>query len=1376
MFVKRVVTVLAGVTAALLLGATAAAAAPAPELPPGPVLPKAEWPNDPNFARCEFQDPITGCDGGQWGLYGKMDGLCREPGGTEFTEPRPGGGLPCWARNATDPEGFAGINMTGAWAQGNVGRDEVLIAYVEGGVNYSSNGIKDALNAIFLNEGELPYPQGWDGQDLGRHDFDGNGRFDIRDYAKDPRVNPPCPAGTPQFVTHAEGTTRGCADAGQHEYIHSVNIGGPLTPYLSPEDLIDVFGTCRITGGRVDSCPPNGRFDNDGNGYPNDISGWNAYNNTNDPQNEDRAYGHASGLMTDLVGEANNNFAGVGVCRECRVVPVKSGAESVGKADGLAPAITYAVDIGAVAMSTVVVTYAYSSALREAVRYAVDNNVLMSMDSNDFDSMDHTDGHLFDDVFPGNGIVQDVNGRNGKTFRARSNVTSYGTHAIFNSSGETTTSGATPFQAGFLAMTQSAAMNAVDAGRYPRTLTPNEVKQVLINSASGIVPQRDNPDVARQWPGNPDSRTDATHTNWSTQYGYGRVNLGKATKLIMDGKVPPTADIDSPDWYQYVDPTRGGTLEIEGKVAPSAWGSQGLGWTLEWALGADPGDDDFKTISTGSEAKSGVLGTLDLSEIPAAYARARPAENVMPPTGPEQYTVTLRLRARDGNGLKGEDRRSIGTRADQDMVEGYPKSIGTEMSAAPTFVDLRGRRQLDLVFGTMDGTVNAIQPNGEQAPGFPVHTLKLRDIDPNNPQNFDSRAYRSVEALRDARDPVSGIAVGDLEGNGVQSIVATTTSGWVYAWNAAGQLRDGFPVRGQDRYNTLPVPTPDSGCRRCRLPVRGNWSAPALGNLEGDGRLSILMSSYDGHVYAWRPDGTPVPGWPVEVKLPDEIRDSIPAGGYIRDPKLMMTPAVGDLLGTGKDQVFLPSFECDDAANRTFVYGIHPEGNNRPGSPWLPGWPTAMDSIAGCYSQSIDFVQEGANSPSIADVDGSGTLRVAITPVAGSPVILNADGSVYRAMSPACGSAPCAGYPPYYGPDAFNVGVTSQSAFGDLDGDGSPEFMQPVAGGLTLIGALDVAGLTALPHTFDHAWDPVTGQAKENFPTDQDGFPFYTSPIVASLTDDGSRSMISSNDSYWIHARGPDGKEAPGFPKWTGQWTSFGGAIGEPRFDGQQYLAYGTREGQLFLWKVGGKPELNDQWWHYRHDEHNSGRLGNDTRPPAGVRFVVRRAKNSALVTWRASGDDGIRGGKVAAVEVYRSNRPITLARPGTRMRPPAIAEPGGQQSVRVKLPPRVSLHVAVRQRDAAGNWSPLSKFRIRPYRAFNLRAHRRVCQRKSRVRIRRANAMVRRAAKRGPAWRRKAVRLRARVKRRAVRQRNRCVRRAVKKSRRINHVNIQRS
>ncbi|MBN8868520.1 MAG: hypothetical protein J0H66_01405 [Solirubrobacterales bacterium] len=1355
LFVNRVFAVLACVAAVLLIEVAPAAADPAPDLPAGPVLSQANWPNDPNFARCELQDPVSGCtDSEQWNLYGPMDGQCLAPGGAVFDQPRPDGGLPCWARNATDPESSSGINMTGAWAQGNIGRDDILIAYVEGGVNYSSNGVKDGLDAIYLNRRELPYPQGWDGQDLGRYDFDGNNEFDIRDYAKDPRVNPPCPGATPQFTTYEEGTTRGCAENGTHEYIHQVNIGGPLTKYLSPDDLIAVFGHCKITDSRVASCPADGRFDNDGNGYPNDISGWNAYQNTNDPQTEDRAYGHASGLIGEMGGEANNNFAGVGNCRNCRIVPVKSGAESVGKADGLAPAITYATDLGVDAMSTVVVSYAYSSAVREAVKYAVEQKgILMSMDSNDFDSMDHTDGHLFDDVFPGNGLAQDVEGKDVKSFRARSNVTSYGTHSIF-SGGETTTSGATPFQAAFLGMVQSAALNAVDepTNPYKRRLTPNEVKQVLINTASEILPQRDHAGVARQWPGNPDSKTDSTHTAWSTQYGYGRPNIGKATKLIMDGKVPPTADIDSPGWYKYVDPTKGGKLQVKGKVAPSAWGSNGLAWTLEWAVGANPGDDDFQTLSTGKEAKSGVLGTLNLSDIPAAYAKADPAANVLPPDGPEQYTVTLRLRARDGNGLKGEDRRSIGARADKDLVQGFPKSIGTEMSAAPAFVDLTGKRQLDLVFGTMDGQVSALAPDGSQAPGFPVYTWKLRDIDPRNPQNFDSEAYKEVGALRDARDPISGIAVGDLDGNGAQSIIATTTSGWIYAWSANGKLRSGFPVHGSDQYNTLPVPTPDSGCRRCRLPIRGNWSAPVLGNLQGNGKLDILMSSYDGHVYAFQANGSAVPGWPVKVQLPQSMQDEI-GSGYIHDPKLMMSPAVGDVLGTGTDQVFLPSFECDDDSSKTFAYGIQSDGNNHAGGAYLPGWPVTMSSIAGCYSQSIDFVQEGANAASIGDFDGSGQLRVAITPAAGSPVLLNGDGSVFKAMQPTCPSKACKGYPPYYASDAITVGVTSQSAIGDLNGDGKPEFMQPVAGGVTLTTAFGDAGQAALAHVFDQAWDPLTGKTLDNFPTNQDGFPFYSSPVVANLTDDGNRSMVAANDSYWIHARGPDGQEAPGFPKWTGQWTSFGGAVGDPKLNGQQYLAYGTREGQVFLWKVGGKPSMNDQWWHFRHDEHNSGRYGNDTRPPAGVKFVVKRSKKSAQITWKASGDDGVSGAKVAKVQVYKSKKKISLAQLGSRLKSPKIAKPGGNQKVRVKLAPKKSLYIAVRQQDADGNWSSLSRFKVKPFKKFNLKKQKKICRKKFKTR-----------GKHGAA------------KRKAKKKQKNCIKKAVKKSKKIKKKNTQRS
>ncbi len=1297
---KAAASGLAVMLAAMAL-ASISQADPAPVLNPGPRMTAAEFPNDPDFARCESQDPLTGCtDNEQTNLYGPIDGdTCRDPGNPVADKPHPDGGLPCWARNATDPEHSSGINMTGAWKQGNVGREDMLVAYIEGGVNYSNNSIRDALNNIYLNKGELPYPQGWDGNDLGTYDFDANGRFDIRDYAKDPRVNPACTLPDVPFVAIDEGTTRGCAAAGQHAYLNSVNIAGPVRSYLSPEDLIAVFGHCTVTNHELAGCPSGAKVDNDGNGYPNDISGWNTEFNTNDPQTDQLGYGHASSLLSLLVGQANNNFAGVGVCRECKVLPIKQGSEAIGKTDNWTPALLFAVDSGSKAVASVVVSYTYSSAGREAVKYAIDRNVLLSFDSNDFDSMDHTDGLLYNEVFPGNGVIADADGPAARSFRARSNVTSYGTHSVF-SGGESTTSGATPFQAGFLGMVQSAAMNAVDATIIPRTLTPNEVRQVLMNTASQVVPETQHPTVPGQWPGNPGSVTDDSHTNWSTQYGYGRPNIGKATKLIMDGRVPPTALINSPNWYHYVNPARQKTLDIKGSVAPSAWGSSGIGWTLEWALGADPADTDFKTISTGTAAKSGVLGTLDLSKIPSSYSGKSPTSTTLP-FGPEQYTVTLRLRARDGNGLKGEDRRAIGARNDPGMVNGFPKKISTEMSGAPTFADISGRREQDLLYSTYDGEVHVLDTNGKEIEGFPAKTRKLRSIDPNNPQGYPADSYNSVEALRDMRDPISGTAVGDLTGSGKLSIVATTASGWVYAWSPRGKIRDGFPVHSDPQFNTKPVPTPRAGQRNSRLPTRGNWSAPVLGDLKGNGRLSILMSSYDQRLYAWQPNGKPVPGWPVVVKLPASMVPPNP-NDYVQDAKLIMPPAVADVLGTGKDQVFVGSNECvTSGGEHPYIYGIQPDGNNNPGGAFLPGWPVQLDSLAGCYDQSIDFVQEGSNAASIADYDGTGP-KVTVDPVAGFPIVINGDGSVFRPLGGSCPSTPCNGIPPYFVSDGLQVGVTGQSAIGDLLGKGDPpNYVQPMAGGNSLTSALDTPGPASLPHTFESAWEIDGGDVLIGFPQSQDGFPFFSSPLISNLSSGVNRSIVDSNDSYWIHAYQQSGKEAPGFPKWTGQWSSFAGAVSDPSFNGRLRMAYGSREGYLFVWNVEGSPAKNNAWWHYRHDEHNSGEHGNDTRRPASAgRIKVKRTNKGrgrkAKLTWKASGDNGVSNGKVKRYEVYRSKKRINLSnlKRAKRMKAPKPRDPKKPMSITVKG--KKKQFVAIRSVDKAGNVSALTNVKVK--------------------------------------------------------------------------------
>ena len=818
----------------------------------------ATTPNDPGFAGCESQDPVSGCrDNEQWNLYGRLSGdTCLAPGGTVPNQPHPDGGLPCWALHARDPQHASGVNMTGAWAQGNLGRNDVLVAYIEGGVNYNNNGIKDALDNIYLNPRELPYPESADGRSIGRYDLNRDGRVDVRDYAQDPRVNPSCPAGTAPFSNHEEGVTWSCTPGGAHAYIDRVDVAGKPTPYLSPEDLIAVFGHCRIVGGIARACPPQGRFDNDHNGYPNDISGWNFDRNTNDPQTDEPAYSHAPGLLSLVAGEANNGYAGVGVCRSCRVVPIKQAAEAVGRTDHWAESILYATDLGATAISSVVVEYNYSSFSQQAVDYADRHGVLLSLDSNDFDAMDHTDGMLFDHAIPGNSVTTDRDPPDTATFRARSNVTSYGTHNIFSAE-ETTTSGATPFMASLLAMTQSAALNARQAHIIPSRLRPNEVKQVLMDTASPVIPQLQSPGVAHQWPGNPGSATDATHTNWSTQYGYGRPDLGAATRLIMAGRVPPTAELESPHWFQYVDPARRRWLPVRGSAAPSRWRSGGsVQWTLEWALGPNPSDADFHTISSRTGGASrGLLGTFDLRSIPPSYYERAPG-STLTPDGPEQYTVTLRLRARDRNGLKAEDRRTIGVRHDPDLAPGFPKTVGGEMGAGPSWVDLEGRHQLDLVFATYDGQVHALRPDGSELPGFPVSSDGERQIDPANPQNYPARAYRDPK-LRDVREPLTGVAVGDLLHDGRLEIVATSANADVYAWDARGRRLRGFPQHSDPRYWSLPVPTPQAATNHSRLPGRGNWSPPVLADLEGNGRLDILMTAFDGFVYAFRPDGTP---------------------------------------------------------------------------------------------------------------------------------------------------------------------------------------------------------------------------------------------------------------------------------------------------------------------------------------------------------------------------------------------------------------------------------------------------------------------------------------------------------------------------------------
>src|SRR5438105_9871786 len=164
----------------------------------------------------------------------------------------------------------------------------------------------------------------------------------------------------------------------------------------------------------------------------------------------------------------------------------------------------------------------------------------------------------------------------------------------------------------------------------------------------------------------------------------------------------------------------------------------------------------------------------------------------------------------------------------------------------------------------------------------------------------------------------------------------------------------------------------------------------------------------------------------------------------------MYSVGVADVLGKGKPQVFVSSFECSgqtagqqdtvlgltpaggNSPSKAWMYGVWADGNDHSGGAYLPNWPVALSSLSFCYDQSIDFVGEGVAPPLFADFDGSG-LKVVSGAVTGNEVAINPDGSIFKTMDASCSGPACSANPPYRPTgDTPTLTLTGQGALGPL--------------------------------------------------------------------------------------------------------------------------------------------------------------------------------------------------------------------------------------------------------------------------------------------------------------------------------------------------------
>ena len=592
-------------------------------------------------------------------------------------------------------------------------------------------------------------------------------------------------------------------------------------------------------------------------------------------------------------------------------------------------------------------------------------------------------------------------------------------------------------------------------------ISPNEVKQVLAGTADDInfegatnpnhprgdspadatspcIPQTDLPGVPNNFATTNAGERFKSIAGWDQYFGYGRANANCAVRAVANGAIPPEADITGPGWFKNLDTTLQQSFPITGHVAAPRASS--FSYQLQIAYGVQPHEGDWQNVGSSSGGHTapvdGLLGTLTKSQIDAAFAAYNPAtyphtvnpngdqtDWLLPPytkagnTGKNQwdeFTFTLRVQVHDTNGRLGEDRKSLQSHHDDSSgangtaVPGFPKELSTDGASDPTMADLVGNNQQVLVFGTSTGQIHAIKQDGSELPGWPVHTTPLCDSalpdDPSCPSRAREPAFSDGQlgpvAAHSYAAVLRGVAVGDLDRRGVNEVVAADAAGYVWAWEPDGSVRPGFPTHVNFNYSRQGLPGAFNRNHDNRVQF-GFFASPTIADLNGDGKLEVIDGALDRHVYAWRPDGSPQPGFPVMLASPEKVVgcpasispgaacgsaggvDPVthrvhlkPDAGAFYGSKIVSSPSVGDLLGDGHKEIVIGRNEEYDpskdggynASADSVAYGgltvalssVVKQGNGRAYAVFSDGY---CHGLASCPATAPDAVPANAYVP-----------------------------------------------------------------------------------------------------------------------------------------------------------------------------------------------------------------------------------------------------------------------------------------------------------------------------------------------------------------------------------------------------------------------------
>jgi hypothetical protein len=1216
---------------------------------------------------------------------------------------------------AADCLQIAGVRADTAWKY-STGDPGTVIAILDTGIRWQS---EELVEKIALNRGELPLPQDSTGAECAAYDCNGDGAFNVTDYAHDPRVD------------DAAGDTE--SDL-----------------LLDGSDLIATFSKTTFSSGGLE-----GGSDDDANGYVDDIAGWDFFDDDNDPFDASSccsAGGHGTGRAAEAAAETNNADDGVGMCPDCQIMPLRVWDTFVVPTDNYAMGVVYAADNGASVVEGAVGGLTNTQFARRAFEYADSKGLALTMVSSDINSANHNyptnyneaiyvAGSIYDtapndtcaplpadttppEQFPDgvpnaneeyqegcNQLLEALGGIGVEpgdagqpittSFFRNSNLTQYGGKAdvvLMGSTGSQNT-GQAAGAAGLLM--------AYGRETLGSPLSGNEVRQLLTMTAEDVLPENTGaiglPDKANR--------------GWDPHFGYGRVNLAGAMERIEEGRIPPEAQLDAPDWFTPINvdrvPTQG--VVVKGRVA-APHSQTGVGaWRVEYACGQDALDSEFAAIPglSGTGPVDGLLGHIPKSYLvglarhcdgSVASDAGRPggtAQNAWPADpypspDPERHAFQIRLTVADGN------------------LEGWPKPVGEGSvpedlitgsggEAPPRLYDLDGDNALDVLLPTSSGELYALDSEGRPLESFnggePVRTRPLALAGPG----------RVPAGLPVPNESLRAPAIGDIDGDLVPEIVATAGE-HVYAWHVDGSPVEGFPARVDPRLSEpcvdgAPKPCFDVAQRAITSEnhiKRGFAGAPALADLVAEPagaprRLEIVAGSLDQHLYAWDGEGRTLENFPVKLDSDGapgaEIVTAPAIANLDDDPADEVVIATNEVVGGDPPSSFpdpreLMNLLLTSATGSNPVYAVDGDGDE------LPGWPVPVGVAAG---DLLPFVLPGHDA-AVVDHDGDGVDEVSISAAtsvagAGGTRLVGADGGTIANYVNG----------PTNGVDQSAIlNLADYSSIGDVLGGGFPQVFK---GGLTANGAANLLAVNQnLP--FNHVvqgWSLSpsgsgldAGQPVPGYPRATDDFQLVSQPAIARVSGSGpSRQVLHGTGLYQLHAYGPGGMETSGWPKFTGGWTQATPSVGDSNGDGTLEVVALTREGWSFLWDTGvdACDGANEEWWTFHHDEFGSANYGTDARPPGTPEALSAESRPGAVsLSWTAPGDDWLCG-RAAGYRVLAADGPIDSPDDGRVVgEGDASSDPGERQTHEVtRAILRDARHLAVMYRDDSGNWGRLA-------------------------------------------------------------------------------------